>query len=106
MSSKIELKFENFEGYIDVDDNNYTVIKQISYISDGKRGRRKEEDKPKEGTHKVKEEVLGHCSSLDKAINTIIRNVISNKDIVTDLKGYINEYRLLIDQLTKHLNLN
>jgi hypothetical protein len=103
MSSKIELKFENFEGYIDVDDNNYTVIKQISYISDGKRGRRKEEDKPKVGENKIKEEVLGHCSSLDKAINVIIRNVVSNKDLVVDLKGYITEYKSLIDKLTKQL---
>jgi hypothetical protein len=103
MSSKIELKFENFEGYIDVDDNNYTVIKQISYISDGKRGRRKEEDKPKVGENKIKEEVLGHCSSLDKAINVIIRNVVSNKDLVVNLKGYITEYKSLIDKLTKQL---
>lgn len=100
---KISIDFDNFKGFIDVDENNYTVIREISYISDGKRGRRKEEDKPKTGENKTREDVIGHCSTLDRAINIIIRNIMGNKTETVTLKGYMDEWKTLTNELTKTL---
>ena len=101
---KIEVEIENFNGYIDVDENNFTVIKTTEYISDGTRGRKKQEDKPTEGTKKIREDVLGHCSSLERAVSVITRSIMANKNETVTLKGYVDSFNEMNEKLIKILD--
>lgn len=91
---RVEIKLSKATYVVDITDESYNAIK-LGIV----------EDKNSKNYGNQKETILGYCVNMASALNTIIKNKLSNEDEVVSLQEYVLRIERLNDELKSFVNV-